>query len=60
MCPFVTLRGHEGALSGMLWPTWIAVDNVTCRLQEVWPELSGKRRFRDRSRLTRIASAAGW
>ena len=27
----------RSAIKAWLWPTWIAVDDVTCRLQEVWP-----------------------
>lgn len=33
-CPLVTLRDREEHRPSPLKPTWIAVDDVTCRLQD--------------------------
>ena len=35
MCSFVTPRDREKRYQSMVVATWIAVDDVTCRLQEV-------------------------
>src|ERR1700745_2479399 len=35
MCSFVTRRDREKRYQSMVVATWIAVDDVTCRLQEV-------------------------